>query len=843
LTVTVQPTLQAFRLARRELRGGTRGLRVFLGCVVLGVTAIAAIGSLAASVSAGIKGDARDLLGGDAEARLAYRGADDAEREFLTKSGSVSEVARMRAMARTPDGSRRSLIELKAVDAAYPLYGAVQLLPAQTLAAALEMRDGTWGAAVDRPILARLGLALGDSIKVGDAVLQLRATIAREPDAAASGLIFGPRVLISTGALSETGLIRPGALVNYHYRLRLPPGADAAAWTAAARAAFPQAGWQIRSFSEASPSLQRLIDRVALFMSLVGLTSLLVGGVGIGNAVTGHIAAKRATIATLKTLGASTGLVFLVYFIEIMGFAVFGIATALALGATAPAIASPLLTTVLPVPVRIGLYPAPLALAALYGIMTTLVFSIWPLAGIGRIPAGALFRDSVDRARRRIPLPALAATAALVLGLAALAVGTASDRTVALWFSAGAIAAFALFRAAGAGIVFIARRLGRPRRPALRLALANLHRPGAPTAQIFLSLGIGLTVLVAVALVEGNLAREVRARIPAEAPAFFFIDIQPDQLAGFAEITRAIPGARLDEVPMMRGRITKLKGTPVEDATVAPEAQWALRSDRGLTYSTTLPQGSRLAAGEWWPPGYRGPPLVSFDAALAAGMGLHVGDTLSINLLGREITATIANLRSIDWERLGINFAIVFAPGALENAPQTHLAAVYLPQDQEEHLVRAVTDAFPNISAIHVREALTAVDHIIRVIGEAIRLTGLVTLGAGALVLGGAVAAGHHRRVYDAVILKVLGATRGAITHAFLVEHGVLGMFAAVGAGGLGTTAAYFLTTRLLKTDWVFLPAPLLWTVALATILTSALGFAESWRALGTKPAPYLRAE
>jgi putative ABC transport system permease protein len=475
--------------------------------------------------------------------------------------------------------------------------------------------------------------------------------------------------------------------------------------------------------------------------------------------------------------------------------------------------------------------------------LTTLVFSLWPLAGIGRVPAGALFRDTVDRARRQIPFPALAATVFLVLGLAALAVVTAQDRTVALWFVAGAIAAFTLFRGAGASIVLIAKKLGRPRYPTLRLALANLHRPGAPTAQIVLSLGIGLTVLVAVALVEGNLAREVETRLPAEAPAFFFIDIQPDQLAGFMEIVRATPGARFDQVPMMRGRITKLNGVPVEEAAVTPEAQWALRSDRGLTYAASLPQGSRLAAGAWWPPDYQGPPLVSFDAVLARGMGLKVGDTLSVNLLGREITAVIANLRSIDWERLGINFTMVFAPGTLEGAPQTHLAAVYLPQAEEEGLARAVTERFSNISAIHVREALAGVDRIIGMIGDAVRLTALVTLAAGTLVLGGAVAAGHHRRVYDAVVLKVLGATRGSITRAFLIEHGVLGALSALVAGALGTLAAYFLVTRLMKTDWVFRPAPLLWTVALATLLTLGLGFAGTWRALGAKPAPYLRNE
>jgi putative ABC transport system permease protein len=833
----------ALRLARRELRGGMQGLGVFLGCLVLGVTAIAAIGSVASSVTAAIKEDARDLLGGDAEARLAYRSANSGEREFLAQSGSLSEVATMRAMARTEDGSRRGLIELKAVDAAYPLYGDVELSPPQRLDTALDGHENVYGAAADPAILGRLGLAVGDRIKIGEAVLQIRATIVREPDAATGGLIFGPRLLISAAALVETGLIRPGALVNYHYRLRFPPGVGPAAWADMARAAFPEAGWQIRNFAEASPSLQRLLDRVGLFLSLVGLTALLVGGVGVGNAVGNYIAGKTATIATLKCVGASNRLVFSTYLVAVLALAVVGIAVALVLGALAPLAVAPLLRGVLPLSIRFAVHPAPLALAALFGLLTTLIFSLWPLAGIGRIAAGALFRDTVDRTRRHVPLVTVAVTAVLVLGLAGMAVATADDRKVALWFLAGALAAFGLFRVAGAALLRVARRLGRPRRPALRLALANLHRPGAPTAHTLLSLGIGLTVLVAVALVEANLSHEVETRVPAEAPAFFFIDIQPDQLAEFAELVNAAPGARFDQVPMMRGRITRLNGVPVEEAAVVPEAQWALRSDRGLTYSARLPQGSRLAAGAWWPVDYQGPPLVSFDEVLARGMGLKVGDTLTVNLLGREITATIANLRSIDWERLGINFALVFAPGTLENAPQTRLAAVYVPQTEEDDLARAITERFPNISAIHVREALAAVDRIIGIVGNAIRLTALVTVAAGVLVLGGAVAAGHRRRVYDAVVLKVLGGTRGAIAQAFLIENGITGTLAALISGALGTVAAYFLVTRLMKIDWVFLPAPLLSTTSVAAVLIAALGFAGTWRALGAKPAQFLRDE
>jgi putative ABC transport system permease protein len=224
-------------------------------------------------------------------------------------------------------------------------------------------------------------------------------------------------------------------------------------------------------------------------------------------------------------------------------------------------------------------------------------------------------------------------------------------------------------------------------------------------------------------------------------------------------------------------------------------------------------------------------------------MGLGVGDTLTVNLLGRDNTARIANLRQIDWARLGINFAIVFAPGTLEAAPQTHLAAVYVAPDREDALVGQVTERFPNVSAIPVREALAALARLVATIGDALRIVALTTLAAGMLVLGGAVAAGHRRRVYDAVVLKVLGATRGALATAFLIEHGLVGLLTALVAAGLGTLAAYGLVTGPMHTEWVFLPGPLVVTAGLAIILTLALGFAGTWRALGAKPAPYLRNE
>jgi len=843
----------ALLLARRELRGGIAGFRIFLACLVLGVGAIAATGSIGAAVDAGIRGDARTLLGGDVSARLAYRPASEPERQFLAASGTLSETAKLRAMARSLDGARRSLIELQAVDDSYPLYGTVALAPSQTLAAALMAENGVFGAAAEAAVASRLGLKIGDEFRIGDAVLKLSAIIESEPDRAFAGFTFGPRVTIPTAALAAAGLIRPGALVTYDYRLRLGSGTDPATWTRAARAAFPEAGWQLRTGADGSPALQRFIDRVGFFLNLAGITALLVGGVGIGNAVAGYVASKTAAIATLKCLGASTRLVFAAYFLQILMLALLGIASGLVLGGLAPALAAPLLKGLLPVSLRLGLYSAPLTVAGLCGLLTTLLFALWPLAAIGQVPPASLFRDRVQpwafspRARpvgpRYFAPLAAGASAASALALAALIVFDAADRKVALWYVAGALAAFLLFRIAGALVVAAARAVPRPARPLLRLALGNLHRPGAPTARVVLSLGIGLSVMSALGLVEGNLALEIEDRLAEHAPADFLIDIQPDQLAGFEEIVRAVPGASFDQVPMLRGRITRLNGKPVDEAAVESGAQWALRSDRGLTYSATLPPGSQLVAGEWWAADYRGPPLVSFDAELARGMGLGVGDTLTVNLLGRDITARIASLRQIDWSQLGINFAIIFAPGTIDASPQTHLAAVYVMPAEEDELVRRVTERFPNVSAIPVREALAAVARVVRTIGAAIRLVALVTLAAGILVLGGAVAAGHRRRVYDAVVLKVLGATRGALAMAFLIEHGLVGLATALVAAGLGTLAAYALVTGPLKSEWVFLPGPLLAITGIAIVLTLVLGFAGTWRALGAKPAAYLRNE
>lgn len=834
----------ALRLARRELRVGLRGFRIFLACLVLGVAVIAGIGTLSAAIDRGLAENGRALLGGDIELRLVQGEAGPGQIERLRGLGPLSEIRQMRAMARLTSGAEdRTLVELKAVDGAYPLVGALALDPALAPAEAFAMRDGMAGAVADDVLLARLHARVGDTVAVGDARFQIRALIRDEPDRATEAFSLGPRLMIGLDSLAATGLLQQGSLVNTAYRLALPATAAPRDVAKGLEADFPDAGWRVRTRDRATPGISQFVDRMGQFLTLVGLTALVVGGVGIGSAVRAHMASRTRTIAILKSLGAPADLVFAVFMIQVLLVALLGIAIGLLVGLALPFAVQGLLAELLPVPASLGLYPLPLLLAAAFGLITATLFALWPLARAREVPAAHLFRDTIAPDRVRVKRRYLVAAALLVAALVALALLTSAEVSFGLWFILGTLAVFALLRGAGRLVALIAARLPRLSAPGPRLAIGNLYRPGSATASVVLSLGLGLTLLVGVALVQRNMEDQVGRRLPTAAPAFFFVDIQKDQIDAFTRLVEAIPGtADLQEVPSMRGRISKIKGIPADDYPVKPDGRWALRGDRGVTYAAAPPEGSRLVAGDWWPADYGGPPLLSFDARLAEAMDLKVGDTLTVNLLGRDFEAKIANLREIDYTTLTINFAMVYSPGLLEAAPHGYLATVRATPAAEPEVFRAVTDLFPNVSVIRVKEALETADALLRQLSLAVSVTASVTLVAGLLVLAGALAAGHRQRLYDAVILKTLGASRRQVLGAFALEYAILGGATALVALGAGTAAAYGFVTGILKADFVFDTGTALLAALAGVALAVLLGLAGTWGALASRPAPVLRA-
>jgi putative ABC transport system permease protein len=837
------------RLAARDLRGGLRGFYVFILCIALGVMAIAGVGSVAASLTDGIAREGRVILGGDVAFSLIPREASVAEHEFLEQQGRLSVAATFRAMARGEDG-RSALVEIKAVDGAYPLYGAVRLDPDQPLATVLEQRGGAFGAAADPALLARLDLAPGAGIKVGQATIEIRAALAAEPDKIAGGIGFGPRLLISQDALRATGLVQPGSLVRWHYRLALPQGdmseANVNSVVAAAATAFPDAGWDIRTRTKASPSLEQDVERFTQYLTLVGLTALLVGGVGVANAVKRHLDRKRTVIATMKSLGATGTRVFAIYLVQVIGLACLGALPGLAVGAALPFLIAWGFGAVLPLPVAPALHGGVLALALLYGVLTAVAFTLWPLGRAHDVPVSTLFRDEIANDARWPRRSYVIATVLVAGTLAGLAVGLAHDQRTAAIFVAAAGAVLVTLRLIAGLLMRIARSLPHARSTVLRIAIANVYRPGALTTSVVLSLGLGLALLVTVIEIDGNLRAQFMAALPERAPAFFFIDIPPTDAGRFDDsIRRLAPAATLERVPMLRGRIVAANGIAAEALKPAASAAWVLQSDRGITYSNEVPPGSRVVEGEWWKPDEAGPPLVSFEKKVADGLGLKLGDTVTVNVLGRVLSARIANLRTLDWQSLGINFVMVFSPGSFRDAPHTDIATLTYPGGsttaEEIGLLKAVADEFPSVTTVRVRDALDAVGHVVTNLVLGLRGATALTLVVALLVLGGALASGHRNRVHDAVVLKVLGASRGLLLRAYVLEYLLVGGATAVFGIAAGSAAAALVLTHVMNLSFGWLPGPAFGAAEGAIAATVGLGLIGTFAALGQKPAPVLR--
>jgi putative ABC transport system permease protein len=827
----------AWTLALRELRGGLSGLRLLAICLILGVAGLAGVASLSSAIVSEIEGRGQEILGGDIQMTVAQRSATPGERAAFARIGMVSESVKMRAMASRSDGSASILAELKGVDDRWPLYGSFRLAPG-----ALAPRPAGTGIAIAPALAERLSIKVGDHLRMGDSRYRVIGLIADEPDRVGEGFALGPAVLMDMAGVGASGLVQPGSLYQTRYRIRIAGQGDVKPIADALDKRFHDANWEVSDRTNAARGLRRFIEQLGEFLGLVGLTALAVAGIGVGNGVTSWLDQRRGGIATLKILGASSRTIFLTYLIQIALVACGAILIGLAIGAAVPAIVAAAAGDTLPVKPQFALFPLPLLVSAAYGVLATLLFSLSPLARAGQVTPAAIFRARIEPfglPPRRVLIAMLLSAA----GIVALAIGTARAPLLSAGFLVGVVLILALLAGVGWVIRRAAAALPRARRPLLRLAIANLHRPGAQTDRLVVALGLGLTLFVGLAVIQTNLASQIEQTVPKKAPNFFALDIPSDGIDRFRQIVHATtPRAAITSVPSLRGSVVAVRGVRVADMKPVPQGAWILNGDRGLTYAEALPEGNKITDGAWWPADYAGPPLVSIDKRAADSLNLKIGDSLTFSVLGVEIETKLAAVREINWDSMGFNFGIVFAPGALEAAPHSHMATIALPDAAAEPAVnRAVTGAFPSVSLIRVKDVVGQIATVFEQMAAAIRAAASVTLAAGIAVLIGAIAASRRARIYDSVLLKLLGATRGQVLAAQAIEYALLALAISALALAMGSAAGWYIVTQMFELTWATDWTVVLMTLAAGALGTLGIGLAGSLPALNARPARALR--
>ena len=833
----------SYTIARRELRGGLRGFRVFLACLALGVAAIAGVGTLRTGIQQGLTDQGAVILGGDAEMRFTYRPADAGELAYMDSIATqLSEVYDFRSMVILD--TDQALTQIKGVDAAWPLTGAATLDPAIPVAKALADQNGQPGAIMDPVLIDRLGLQIGDSFRLGTKTFRLTAALLREPDSASTGFTLGPRTVVRSQDLQGSGLLESGSMYETRYRLLLPPEADLQALEDATETQFRDKGMRWTDSRNAAPGIEAFVDRIGSFLVLVGLAGLAVGGVGISAAIRSYLDGKTETIATLKTLGAEGGLIFRVYLWQTAILAAVGIALGVVIGAIAPVLAAPLIEASLPFPAEIRLSPGALVEAAFYGALSALIFTLLPLARTERIRPAALYRggEGTRSWPRKRYLAALIVSAAALIGSATWLSGIPE---LALGAAGGIVGALVILTLAAIGLRRLARRLARTSlthgRPATRAALAAIGSPRSDATPVILSLGLGLSVLAAVGQIDWNLRQAIATDLPTRAPAFFFIDIQPDQIDPFLAMVDANPAVtEIETAPMLRGVITQINGKPARE--VAGD-HWVVRGDRGITYAATPGAKTRITAGTYWAEDYSGDPQISFAAEEAEEMGLTLGDTMTVNILGRDITGTITSFREVDFSNAGMGFVMTLNPAALAGAPHTHIATVYAPPEAEAAILRDVTKTWPNITAIRIREAVDRVAEALSAIATATAWAAAGTLITGFVVLIGAAAAGERARIYESAILKTLGATRSKILSSFALRSALMGAAAGLVAVVAGGIAGWAVMTFVMDSTYRFEPVSAIGIVFGGVLATLVAGLLFALRPLSARPAQTLRAQ
>lgn len=844
-----QPTALsiAARIARRELRGGFRSFWLFCLCLTLGVGAIALVQSVSRAALDGIYENGREILGGDISLDRRYTPPPEDAQTLARSSGKVSQSLTTSAFVSTVAGEVATVM-LKAVDNAWPLYGKPDLSPALSLDKALEFKhvNGIWGAVVHPALLQRLNVKVGDRLKLNDTTLEIRAELISEPDIASErGFPIGPRVLISQDAFAASGLLVEGSLMRWKTRIAVQDestrGQELAPLLAKFKDLAHDQDWSVQSFENAAPRVSGVIKRMTVFLSLVSLAALIVGGIGMSDAVRAFLDGRLRTLSILKFIGATHETVVLSCLLQIIFMAVISIVLGLIFGILGQNAAAILLGNALTFKLGTSIQAEPLLLAAAMGGLVTAIFALWPLGRLRHARAADVFQAAISPLSGLPSWRVLLCVCICTLSLVALIIFSAQDRYFAALFSLGAICLLFVYWLAATAALKLMGLLPPFGSAVNRLGIGNLRRHRNAAVMVIQSLGLGLTVLTGIILVERNISDQITSGIPTGAPSFFFLNVQAHEEQVLQDLIDETPNANLTaSAKTLSGRLIRVNGADAK-TTLKSNDEWLVRGDRMVSFSATQPSSTEMVEGEWWPENYEGPPLVSVSNDIIEGFGVGIGDTVTLRVLGREITAKIANVRNVEWGRqMKLDFVFVYSPNTFYGAPYQILATAHTALEVESTLLRKVARDLPSVTMIRLRETLEAVNALVGKVSLAVKSIASLVIFSSIVVLGGAIAASHRQRLYETVLFKTLGLTRRQLVKAYLIEYGIIAFLAASVALFAGGLVSWWIVENILGSNWQFFFSTAFGTVFISTCVVVGFGFLEAWRTLGRPVRPEL---
>ncbi|MBO9590337.1 FtsX-like permease family protein [Devosia sp.] len=842
--------LAAARVGLKEMAGDWARFSLLIICLAVGTALIAGVSSVSSAITRAVDQNAAMLMGGDLEFTRSDRAANASELAILEQAGTLASVVETNLGAESMTGD--AFVDLVAAGPGYPLLGGVGTSDAEAMVSpfnALEERNGMFGALVDPVMLDQLGLAIGDTISIGGTDFEVRGTLTGLPDGPVRGFRLGLSTLLSTDGfahVSDRTSPLPGLGTNFRYKLLLASGDTEAERTRLA-AELGDAGWEIRSALDGLGPMLRYYELFTGFLMVVGLGSLLIGGVSVWSVMSAYIGERSGVIAVLRSLGASRWRVLVHFLVQVLALGLIGVGIGIAVGVTIGLVVLPAVGEAIGIPLARELDLLAVLVAGAVGLLTAFAFSYLPLVQAQMVSPANLFRSKGLGApridwRKFIASPELLPLAVAILLFFWLAVVLTKDLTLVLAFAGSAIGAAVLLqlgsRLALIGLAKLPAARWRPLRQSLRAIIGTTRNSSA----VVTAVGLAMVILVVVQVLAINLRNEFLGASVFDAPTLVASDLFPDEMQTLEASVGPEHGIELvTATPMLRGTVMTIAGTPIENlAANGPEAAFLLSGEIPMTYRSVLPPASRLVEGQWWPADYTGPALVSLHQNLRQGLGVKLGDEVTFEIFGETVTAKVGNFRDYAWQG-GIDFLVAFSPGVLDNYPSTILAAVTAEPGREEEVERFLANEFIDVKFIEIGATLTRITEALSQLSLAVAAVGGIAVLNGLLILIGSLAAGRRQRESDAVLNKVLGAKRSEILVSALIQFLLLAVFAALIAIPSGIFAAWLLTQVLLNVAFAVDPATIGVVVAGLVGMTAILGATTLLRVLSIRPALLLR--